>query len=164
MAKPTKYATLICIGLSILAAVGIVVGILLSKSSPRMAPLITIFCLLPTVIYEVYRTEGKFTKLASWGLLVVLIAEVILIAGNISIDLAALFGKSKTELAGHTVPLGDIRVFGPLIIAALSAILFYRTSGIYTRWLAVIIFITSFPIIYALNPAIFVQFLSLGGQ
>jgi len=156
MAKPYQHATQICIGLSILALLGIIIGIV--KSSP----LITIIFLLPTVIYEVYRTEGKSTKWASWGLLIVLIAEIILIVANISFDLAEFLGVAEKRVGGYNVPLGDVKVVGPAIMAVLAIILFVRTRGRYTRWLAVIIFITSFAVVYALDPTVFGRLLRFG--
>ena len=156
MAKPTKHATLICIILTLLALLGIFIGIATSL------PLVIIIFLLPAVIYEVYRTEGKSTKWASWGLLIVLIAEVILIVANISFDLAEFSGATEKYVGGYNVPLGDIKVVGPAIMAILAIILFIRTRGRYTRWLAVIIFITSFVILYSLDPTIFGRLLRFG--
>ena len=156
MAKPYKHATQICFVLSILALIGIIVGIV------KLNPLITIIFLLPTVIYEVYRTEGKSTKWASWGLLVVFIAEVILIVAKVSFNLAEFLGRTETRVGGYNVPLGDVKVVGPALMAILAVILFVRTRGRYTKWLAVIIFITSFAILYALDPAIFSEMLRFG--
>lgn len=156
MAKPYQYATPICIILSFLAFLGIVIGIL--KSSP----LTTILFLLPTVVYEVYRTEGKSTKWASLGLLATFIAEAILIVANVSFDLAAFLGTTEEMVGGYTVPLGDIKVVGPAVMAILAVILFTRTRGRYTRWLAVIIFITSFVIVYTLDPTVFRRLVRLG--
>ncbi|HEY4662620.1 MAG TPA: hypothetical protein VIH07_02960 [Candidatus Humimicrobiaceae bacterium] len=155
MAKPTKYATLICTIVSILALIGIVIGILISK------PLIIVILLLPAAAYEVYRTEGPSTIWASWLLLIILIMEIIFIAANISFDLASFLGESEKVVAGYAVPLGDIKVVGPVIIAILSIILFIRTRGRYTKWLAVVIFITCFAIVYALNPEIFKNLIGL---
>jgi len=156
MAKPTKHATLICIILTLLALLGIIIGVIKSN------PLITIVFLLPTVIYEVYRTEGKSTKWASCILLGVLIAEIVLIVGKINFNLAEYFGYTEEYVSGYRVPMGDIKVFGPAIMAILAVILFVRTRGIYTRWLAAIIFVTSFAIVYTLDPAIFSELLRFG--
>ena len=156
MPKSYKYATPICLVLSILALIGIIIGIV--KSSP----LITIIFLLPAVIYEVYRTEGKSTKLASWLLLIVFIAEIILIAANVSFNLAGFLSTTEERIGGYVVPLGDIKVVAPTIMAVLAIILFVRTRGRYTKWLAAIIFITSFAIVYALDPAIFSELLRQG--
>jgi hypothetical protein len=155
MAKPTKYATLICTIVSILALIGIVIGIWLSK------PLIIVIFLIPAAAYEVYRTEGPSTVWASWILLIVLILEIVLIAANISFDLASFFGESEKVVAGYTVPLGDIKIVGPIVMAILSIILFVRTRGRYTKWLAVVIFITCFVIVYVINPEIFKNLLGL---
>ena len=156
MAKPTKHATLICITLTLLALLGIFIGIATSL------PLVIIIFLLPAVIYEIYRTEGKSTKWASWGLLIVFIAEVILIVANISFDLAEFSGATEKYVGGYNVPLGDIKVVGPAIMAILAIILFVRTRGRYTKWLAAIIFITSFAILYALDPTVFGRLLRFG--
>ncbi len=156
MAKSYKYAALICTILTILAAIGIVIGLLTSK------PLITIFFLLPTVIYEVYRTEGKSTKWASWVLLLVFIVEIILIATNISFNLATFFGQTEKYVGGYRVPLGDIKIVAPAVVAVLSIILFVRTRGKYTKWLAVIIFIGCLSIIYTVDPANFSALLRIG--
>jgi hypothetical protein len=149
MAKPYKYAPLICTILSIIAVIGIIVGLLLSN------PLIIIFLLLPTVVYEVWRTQGESTKWASWILLIVLIAEVILIIFGISFDLAGYLGEGEKYVAGHRVPLGDIKVVGPIIMAVLGIILIARTRGRYTKWLAVIIIVSAFAIVYTLDYTIF---------
>jgi len=156
MAKPYQYATPICLVLSLLAALGIILGL------NNLNPLIIVLFLLPTVLYEVYRTEGASTKLASWGLLIIFVLEILFIVGNVSFDLASFLGTSQRYLAGHIVPLGDIKVVAPTIMAALSAVLFKRTRGRYTRWLAIIIFITSFAIVYALDPTIFTRLLKVG--
>jgi len=155
MAKPTKYATLICTIVSILTLVGIIIGILMSK------PLLIVIFLIPTAAYEVYRTEGPSTVWASWVLLIVLILEIVLIAANINFDLASFFGESEKVVAGYTVPLGDIKIVGPIVIVILSIILFARTRGRYTKWLAAVIFITCFAIVYAINPEIFKNLLGL---
>jgi membrane-associated HD superfamily phosphohydrolase len=156
MPKSYKYATPICLVLSILTLIGIIIGIV--KSSP----LIIIIFLLPTVIYEVYRTEGKSTKRASWLLLIVFVAEIILIAAKINFNLARFLSMTEEKIGGYVVPLGDIKVVAPTIMAVLAIILFVRTRGRYTKWLAAIIFITSFAIVYALDPAIFSELLRQG--
>lgn len=149
MAKPTKHAPLICTICMILAIIGIVIGLLTLK------PLIPIFFLLPTVIYEVYRTEGESTRASSIILLVVLIAEIILIIFKINFNLAEYLDATEKTIGGYLVPLGDIKIIGPTIMAILSVILFIRTYGPYTKWLAVIIFVTSFAIIYTIDPVVF---------
>lgn len=156
MAKPTKHATLICSIMTVLALIGIVLGIVFVK------PIIIAVCLLPIVIYEVYRTEGESTRWASWVLLIVIVLEIVLVAFSVSFDLGKFFSESTKEIAGYTVPLGDIKIFGPAIMAILSIILFIRTRGKYTKWLAAIIFITCFAIVFSLNPDVFKQLFKIG--
>jgi hypothetical protein len=60
------------------------------------------------------------------------------------------------------VPLGDIKIFGPVIMGILSIIWFIRTRGKYTKWLAAVIFVTCFAIVYALNPDILKQLFKIG--
>ncbi len=151
MAKSTKLAPALCIIFSVLALAGIIVGII------KHSPLVTISSLMPTIIYEVYRTEGVSTRAASWGLLVLFIIEIILIAANINFDLSAILGIKEKYIGGYRVPLGDVKTMGPAIMAILSIVLFIRTNGIYTKWLSVVIIITSVVIIYQLDPAAVTQ-------
>jgi len=155
MAKPTKFAPHICAACTILALLGIVLGLWQS-----LALIMAIF-LLPTAIYEAYRTEGKSTKMASILLVVVLVAEFFLVLFGVDFNLADFLEVDQQYIAGFLVPLGDVRVVGPTIMAALSVILFVRTRGIYTRWLAVVILATSLAIVYALDPVIFQDLLKL---
>jgi hypothetical protein len=149
MAKPTKYAPLICSIVSVLALIGILLSILTGHT------IIAVLCLLPAAIYEVYRTEGESTKTSSVILLVVLIAEIILIIFNINFNLAEYFDTTEKSIGGYLVPLGDLRIVGPSVMAVLSIVLFVRTYGQFTKWLAVVIFITSFAIIYSIDPTVF---------
>lgn len=156
MAKPTKFAPHICIALSIIAAIGIILGLVFKN------PLVAMMLLLPTIAYEIYRTEGKSTKASSALLLVVFVVELVLIIFKVSFNLADYFGVSEKFIGGYTVPIGDVRLLGPTVMGILSVILFVRTYGVYTKWLAVIIFIASFAIIFILDPDIFRQLLKLG--
>jgi len=158
MAKPTKNAAIICTIVSIIALIGIIIG--LSKD----IPLLIVLLLLPAVAYEVYRTEGESTRTSSIILLIVLIAEIILILFNINFNLAEFLGSSEEYIAGYLVPLGEIKVVGPTIISILSIILFLRTAGVYTKWLAVTIFFTSLVIIYSVDPAIFSDLIKVAVQ
>ena len=158
MAKPTKYAPHLCTLFMMIAFIGIVLGLIFQQ------PLITIILLIPTAIYEAYRTEGRSTKMASYVLLVVLVASIVLMVFDIEFNIAEFLGAERQMIGGYWVPLGDLRVVGPGIIAVLSVILYTRTRGVYTRWLAAIIFVTSFAIIYLVDPEGFQDFLSFGLQ
>lgn len=155
MAKPTKHASKICLILSIVAALGIVLGLIIGS------PMAIVIALLPTVAYEVYRTEGPSTRWASWALAIVLVLQALFLVFDISLDLAELLGYSSRYVAGYEVPLGDVKVVGPAVMAVLALILMSRTRGRYTKWLAVNIVVTSFALIYVLDHTIFVRWIQL---
>lgn len=135
-----------------------IVGLLIQS------PLLIIILLLPTAIYEVIRTEGKSTKAASIILLVVLVMEIFLLIFNIDFNIAEFLGAEGQWVGGYWLPLGELTTVGPMLMAVLAIILFTRTWGVYTRWLAAIIFFTSFAIIYSLDPAAFQQMLAMAVQ
>lgn len=147
MAKPTRYATPICLGLTALAGVGILLGFVTDEV---MWP---VLLLLPTVAYEVYRTEGPSTRWASWAMAVLMLALVVVVVFDIDYDLRELFGSGVTYVGGEDIPLGDVKVVFPAVMAILAVVLWSRTRGIYTRWLAAIIFVTAAAIVYLRAPA-----------
>jgi hypothetical protein len=155
MAKPYQNATLICSILTGVAVLGIILGLVFSN------PLLTIIFLLPTAGYEVYRTEGKSTKAASWGMLVLLIVSLIFVVFGINLDLAEFLGKSSTYIRGYRIPFGDVRVLSPSLMAVLSVVLITNSRGKYTRWLAGIIFVSAFAIIYTIDPSVFEELIKL---
>ncbi len=150
MAKPTRYAPMICTILTIFTVITAIVSLYTHNA------LWIIIGLLPAVIYEVYRTqEGATTKYASILLLIVLVVETILIIFNVNFDLAGFFGEESKYIGGYYLPLGDIKVFGPILTAILSVVLFFRTAGVFTKWLSVIICIGSLTATYIINPIFF---------
>lgn len=148
MAKPTKYATPICLGLTIIAAIGLVLGWY------QHSVLVILVLLLPAVVYEIYRTEGESTRWSSIILFIVLILEIWFIWKKVSFNLASYLGKTEQYVGGFWVPLGEVKVLAPIIIALVSAVLFFRTRGIYTKWLAIIIFVSALVAVYILDPNI----------
>lgn len=156
MAKPTKYAPHLCTLFMIIAIIGIILGFVFSNA------LIPIIFLLPTAVYEAYRTEGKSTKASSIILLLVLLAEIVLVFFNIEFNIAEFLGAERQYIGGFWVPLGDLRIVGPTIVVVLSVILFTRTRGVYTRWLAAVIFVTCFAIVYLIDPVVFQTLLQEG--
>lgn len=152
MPKSTKHAALICIVLTVVAGLGVAIGIW------KGSPLAAIIGVVPAVIYEVYRTEGFTTKLASVGMLLVLVALIVMIAMKLSFSLAPYLSKF-----GITRVV-DAKLAGPVIIAVLAVILLRRTAGIYTKWLAVVIFLAAVGLFYVLDPSIFQFILNLGAK
>ncbi len=158
MAKAYKKAGKICTILSVIAGIGIIIG--LAQSSA----LIVIITLLPAAVYEVYRTEGKTTKAASWGMVGTLIGELVLILFNIDINIAEFLQQSQGTIAGYTVPFGNLQVLAPTLLGILSVILITKTWGKYTTWLAVINLVGAFSLIYILDPNIFSELIRLAVQ
>ena len=156
MAKPTKYASLICLIMSIVAVLGIIIG-LVAKS-----PIVILIALTPSVAYEVYRTEGESTRWASWAMAGVLLLEFILVIFNISFDLGGLLGTSSPTVAGYSVPIGDLRIVGPALMAVLALILIVRTRGVYTRWLAANIIACVLAVTFVLDPTVFQELFRQG--
>jgi hypothetical protein len=158
VAKPTKNAALICTIMSVVAGIGIIIG-LVAKS-----PLAILIVLIPSVAYEAYRTEGESTRWASWVMVGVLVLELILVIIHVGFDLAGFLGVSSQQVAGYTVPLGDIRIVGPAVMAVLALILIIRTRGVYTRWLAVNIIVCVLALTFVLDPTVFQGLLRQGVQ
>ncbi|MDP2300067.1 MAG: hypothetical protein U1E08_09715 [Coriobacteriia bacterium] len=158
MARPTKHAALICAILSAVAVVGIIIGVL------ARSPLVVLIAMAPSVAYEVYRTEGETTRWASWALAGVLVLEFVLLVFNISFDVGAFLGQSTREVAGYSVPLGDLRIVGPAVIAVCALILIARTRGVYTKWLAVNIIVSALALTYVIDPTVFAELLRQGAE
>jgi hypothetical protein len=158
MARPTKNATAICLALSVIALIGVVVGLATST------PLVVALVLLPVVAYEIYRVEGESTVKASWGMGITLVGIFVVWMFDVNWNLAEWLGQNETDVGGYLVPLGDIKTLGAAIIGALAIVLFTRTRGIYTRWLAVVIFVCVAALIYGLNPEVFSDLLRQGTQ
>lgn len=158
MARPTKNATAICLGLSVLTVICIVIGLATST------PLVILLALVPTVAYEIYRVEGESTKWASWGMGAVLLALFVFLVFDLSWNLAEWLGQEEAEVGGYLVPLGDIKTLGAAMLGAMAMVLFFRTRGIYTRWLAAIIFVGVAALVYGLNPDVFADLLRQGAQ
>lgn len=156
MAREQKNAVLICLILSLTALAGIFTGISFKK------PVLIIILMLPSVIYEVYRTEGIFTRLSSLAILGILFAEIILIVGKINMDLVKFAGKSGIKTGNLNFPNIDIKTAGAAVTAMLALFLLRRTGGRYTIWLAVIILISSIALVYSLNQELFQSILNSG--
>ena len=146
MAKPWRHATIICTVLTVIAAIGALLALITGNV------LWAIVFLLPAAGYQAYRTEGESTRWASWVLLVLLVATVTVTAFRIDYDLVQLIGEEETRVAGHTVPLGDVKTVMPALVAVCALILLTRTRGRYTRWLAGVIFVSAVVIVFATSP------------
>ncbi|MFW6110214.1 MAG: hypothetical protein ACOC6Q_02190 [Patescibacteria group bacterium] len=156
MAKPYQNANTICLILTIIAALGIILGFATANA------VYPVLLLLPTAGYEVYRTEGKSTKFASLVMLAVLIAELAFILFGIQFNVARYLGDSGQYISGYYVPFGDIKVLAPALMAVAAIILVTNTRGKYTKWLAIIIFVNAFAIVHVVDPSAFQELLKVG--
>lgn len=146
----------VCVLVTIIAIIGALIS-LATKS-----PLWILFFLLPATIYEAIRTqEGASTKFSSILLLIILVLEILLVIFNVNFDLASFFETEEKYVAGYTLPLGDIKIFGPLLLTILSTVLIFRTRGRYTKWLSIIIALGSLIAIYLISPSFFQEALKL---
>ncbi|HUG75222.1 MAG TPA: hypothetical protein VMM81_06055 [Acidimicrobiia bacterium] len=153
MARPTRYATRICLAVTVLAALGILLGI---RTGEVIYPVVF---LVPAVAYSVYRTEGASTTWASWLLAVLTVALIVVTIFSLSYDLSELFGTDRVDIVGEQVPLGDVSVVFPAAMGALGVVLFTRTRGVYTRWLAAVIFVGSAAVVWMTAPGLLVDLL-----
>jgi len=144
---------LVCTIMTIWMVVGVAWGFV-AKS-----PLVVAIFLLPVVAYEIYRTRGQSTTMSSWFLAVILVLEIIFIVFGISWDLGKYLNLEYSYVGGQYVPLGDIKILAPVLLAVFSTILFIRTYGPYTKWLSVIIFISAFVTIFVMSPDMFRELL-----
>ncbi len=144
---------LVCLILTILMIIGAFWGFAAKN------PLVIAVFLLPVVVYEIYRTRGQYTTMSSWFLAIILVLEIIFIVFGINWDLGKYLNLEYSYIGGQYVPLGDIKILAPILLAVFSTILFLRTAGPYTKWLSVIIFTSAFTIIYLMSPEMFRELL-----
>jgi hypothetical protein len=97
------------------------------------------------------RTAGPYTKAASAGMVLLIILEALAIKGVIQFNLADFLGKETAYIKGYWLPLGEIVTVFPLITIVLAILLFQRTIGKYTKWLSVIILVSSVALLWQIN-------------
>lgn len=114
-------------------------------------PYLILIGFFPAVVYEVIRTAGTYTKAASVIIFLLTILEALALKGVIKFNLATFLDQETAYIKGYWLPLGDITSVFPLVIIVLSILLFQRTAGRYTKWLSIIILISSAALIYQVN-------------
>ncbi len=146
----------VCAVVTVVALIGAIISILTKN------PLWILVLLVPATLYEAIRTQkGASTKASSIILLILLILEIILIVFNVSFDLTGFLHVEGKYIAGYYLPLGDIKIFGPLLLTILSTVLIFRTRGKYTRWLSIVIAVGSLTTIFLISPEFFQHALQL---
>ncbi len=144
--KKKQAPFIICVILSVISAAGIISGFVLGNAAYMIAGL------LPVAVYELMRTEGLINKFASISIIVLLILEAAAVIWNIKFNLADFLRSDSEYVQGYSIPLGDIKMVFPAILIVLSVVLVINTAGPYTKWLSVLIIISSLCIIYVISP------------
>lgn len=139
----------LCVLFTLAAAAGIAAA-LITKT-----PLYIIAGALPAAVYEVFRTRGPFTIMASVAVLVLIVVEALLIVLKVNFDVAKFLGYSYTGFSSYSVPLGDIKIVIPALTVIFALILVIRTAGPYTKWLSAIIIASCFVLVYQISPSEF---------
>jgi hypothetical protein len=137
--------TILCIIFSIFALLAIFLSFYLQN------PYLILVGYFPAVVYEAMRTAGPYTKAASAGMVLLIILEALAIKGVIQFNLADFLGKETAYIKGYWLPLGEIITIFPLITIVLAILLFQRTIGRYTKWLSVIILVSSVALLWQIN-------------
>jgi len=140
-----KLAAQICVGISIFTIITLILGLLFKN------PYFLIAGIVPAAIYEAWRTEGYYTKGSSIAIAILVVLEILAILEIIKINLAQILGQDQAYYGGYIFPLGDIKFVFPIVAVILSILLIYRTYGKYTKWLAVLLLITSVALLYLVN-------------
>lgn len=140
-----RLAIILCACLTVVTLVTIILGFYLKN------PYIVILGILPAAIYETVRTEGYYTKAGSILIMVLTLLEILAIRGWIHFDLASALGRDTIYFSGYILPLGNIVFIFPAVAAIISVVLFFRTYGPYTKWLSILLLLSSATLIYLLS-------------
>lgn len=137
--------TIICIFCSIFALLFVILSFYLKN------PYLILIGYFPAAVYEAIRTAGPYTKAASVGMVLLIILEALALRGIIKFNLATFLGQETAYIKGYWLPLGEVVTVFPLITIILAILLFQRTIGRYTKWLAVIILVSSVALLWQIN-------------
>lgn len=140
-----KVPVIICTAITIFALIVLVLGFIFKN------PYFLIAGIVPAAVYEAWRTEGFFTKIASVGILILVILEILAILGVININLASALEQEEAYFQGYYIPLGDIKFVFPAAAVVLAISLLFYTYGKYTKWLSVILVLSTVSLLYLVN-------------
>jgi hypothetical protein len=153
-----KIPKIVCAILTLTTLITILLGFYLKN------PFVIIVGIFPAAIYEAWRTEGFYTKSGSIIILALVILEILAIKGLIKINLANFFGREEMYFSGHWLPLGDITFIFPAVATIVSLTLLWRTYGIYTKWLAVLLLASSAVLLYLVNKEALLELIKAQGS
>lgn len=140
-----RLPKILCTIISIFTILTLIIG-LLTKN-----PFWVIAGIIPTAIYEAWRTEGYYTKIASVGILGLVILEMLAILNIFRLNLANTFQQNEIYFRGNYLPLGDIKFVFPAICVILSLTLITYTYGKYTKWLSILLLASSICLLFLVN-------------
>lgn len=140
-----KVPKIVCSILTLVTIAAIFLGFYLKN------PFIVILGIFPAAIYEAWRTEGYYTKAGSIIIMVLVILEIFAMKGTITFNLADFMGRNEAFFGGYWLPLGNITFIFPVIAVLISLLLIFRTYGVYTKWLAILLLLSSFSLLYLVN-------------
>lgn len=143
--KNSDLAKTICLICSVVTLITIILGLIYKN------PFIIIIGFLPAAIYEAIRTEGFYTKSGSIAIMILVVLEIFAIRGVLKFNLANFFQSSEIYFAGYFLPLGELSLVFPVLAAIISLVLFIRTYGIYTKWLSILLLLSSIALAYVVN-------------
>lgn len=136
---------IICGILTIITIATIILGFYLKN------PYYIIIGIFPVAIYEAMRTEGFYTKAGSIIILLAVILEILALRGIIKFNLANFLNQETMYFSGYYITLGEISVIFPALAVIVSFVLLLRTYGIYTKWLSVLLILSSLSLLYLVN-------------
>jgi len=140
MAKSSKNESPLCIICIIAAVAGVVEGYFLHN------PLIPVLSLIPAAVFLIFYVDELTSGWAKWGFFIVINIEGMLLAKNIKIDVAHYLVKFTSDL-----PVMDLRIVLTILLAYFSYILARKTTGKYTRVLALSMLVCSMVIFYLVD-------------
>lgn len=140
-----KFPLIACTVITVIALATLILGLILKN------PYVVIAGIIPAAIYEAWRTQGFFTKLQSVGILVLVILEILAIMRVFTLNLGQGIEGEEVYVGGFILLLGDIRFLIPAIMVVLSLGLLWRTYGMYTKWLSVVLTASSIALLYIVN-------------
>lgn len=148
-----KTPVIICSILTLWALLALIVGFLMKN------PYVIIAGIIPAALYETWRTEGFYTKAISAVLVILSILEIFVIKGIIK--LGAVSGSTevgeKIYISGYFLPLVDAKFLIPAGMIACAAALIYWTYGVYTKWLSVVLTVSTIALLYLMNKEVLIE-------
>jgi len=148
-----KTPIIICTILTVWALLALIGGFLLKN------PYVIIAGIIPAALYEAWRTEGIYTKAISTILAILAVIEIFVIMGILK--LGAISGSTEAGeriyVSGYFLPLVDVKFLIPAGMIACGVALIYWTYGVYTKWLSIVLVVSSIGLLYLMNKEVLIE-------